>query len=156
VVVTGSGFIAGDTAVSFGSTAVNPANITVTSATSLTVIAPAGSAGVVNVVVSNSVGSSTTGTATQYTYDPVPTITSINPTTGAPGSYITVHGTGFVTGATTVSFGSVAGTSVTVFGSNLLTVFIPSGQTSGSVVDVTVTTPGGTSATTASDRFTYP
>ncbi|HWE02695.1 MAG TPA: prepilin-type N-terminal cleavage/methylation domain-containing protein [Tepidisphaeraceae bacterium] len=72
-------------------------------------------------------------------------------------SYVTSFafqvGTGFISGAT-VSFGGVAGTSVTVVSGTSITVKSPLGV-AGSTVDVVVTTPGGSSATSASDTFTY-
>ncbi|HMO53651.1 MAG TPA: IPT/TIG domain-containing protein, partial [Tepidiformaceae bacterium] len=92
-----------------------------------------------------------------FTYTDAPTVTNLSPNTcpAAGGNQITVTGTGFVTGAgnTTVTFGAVAGTNVTVFGSTSLTVTCPA-QAAG-VVDVRVTTAVGTSPNTANDDFTY-
>jgi hypothetical protein len=78
-------------------------------------------------------------------------VTGLSPAKGSKGTQVTVTGTGF-SGATTVDFGSTAGTSLTVSSATSLTVRAPAGS---GTVDVTVTTPGGTSAATASDRFTY-
>ena len=85
---------------------------------------------------------------------PRPTVTGISPTTGstAGGTVVTVTGTGF-TGATTVKFGTVAGTSLTVNSSTKITIKSPAHAAG--IVDVTVTTPGGTSAIVAGDKFTY-
>ena len=62
-------------------------------------------------------GTSATGASDKFTYNAPPTVTNINPTSGpqAGGTSVTVTGTGFVSGAgaTTVDFGSTAGTSVT-------------------------------------------
>ena len=66
---------------------------------------------------------------------------------------MTVTGTGF-TGATRVSFGPVAATSLNVAGDATLTVTSPPG-TAGTTVDVTVSTPAGTSTATPADQFTY-
>jgi hypothetical protein len=83
-----------------------------------------------------------------------PTVTSINPTSGpnTGGTIVTIIGTNFVVGATTVSFGGSAGTNVTCASITQCTATSPAGS---GTVDVTVTTAGGTSATSASDRFTY-
>jgi hypothetical protein len=65
VIITGSGFT-GATAVNFGATAATA--FTVNSATRITAISPAGTAGTVDVTVSNSGGTSTTTTADWFTY----------------------------------------------------------------------------------------
>jgi hypothetical protein len=69
---------------------------------------------------------------------------------------VTVKGSGF-TGATSVNFGAVAGTAVTVASDTQLTVVSPPVSPAGqAVVDVTVVTPvSGTSATGVADQFTY-
>jgi Fibronectin type III domain/IPT/TIG domain len=86
----------------------------------------------------------------------VPTVTGISPTSGSMdgGNTVTVTGT-FLTGATSVSFGSTAVSSgITVAGDgNSLTVTAPPGTVG--PVDVTVTTSDDTSATSASDAYTY-
>ena len=61
------------------------------------------------------------------------------------------HRHGF-TGATAVDFGTTAATNVTVVSNTAITADSPAGT---GVVDVTVTTPGGKSATSAADQFTY-
>jgi hypothetical protein len=83
-----------------------------------------------------------------------PTVMAINPTTGpkAGGTVVTITGTNFVVGATTVAFGGSAGTNVTCASITQCTATSPSGS---GTVDVTVTTAGGTSATSTADRFTY-
>ncbi len=83
----------------------------------------------------------------------VPSVTAISPNTGAiAGDQIfTLTGTGF-TGATSVHFGSVAGTSLVVASDTSLTVTSPT-QAPG-IVDVTVTGPGGVSPVVAADKVT--
>jgi phage tail sheath protein FI len=90
-----------------------------------------------------------------------PTVTGIAPANGvmAGGDTVTVTGTGF-TGATSVSFGSVSATNLIVLSDTQLAVTSPPPAASPaasatSVADVTVTTPAGTSATSAADQFTY-
>jgi hypothetical protein len=83
-------------------------------------------------------------------------VTGVSPAAGRAvgGGVVTVTGSGF-TGATAVSFGSVAATSLTVVSDTQLTVTDPAPGAGGRTVDVTVTTPVGTSATSAADKFTY-
>ena len=73
------------------------------------------------------------------------------PATG--GTSVIVVGTGLGS-ATQVSFGSVPATDVTQISGGELKVTSPAG-TAGTTVDVTVSTPGGTSAAVAADHFTY-
>ena len=85
----------------------------------------------------------------------MPVVTGISPISGAAGGgdTVTVTGAGF-TGATSVMFGSVPGTNLTVVSDTQLTVTSPPPNASGAV-DVTVSTPAGTSAGSPADLFTY-
>jgi large repetitive protein len=154
VTITGTG-LTGATAVKFGAAAAT--GITVDSDTQIRATSPAGS-GVVHVTVTTPGGTSATSSADQFTYagppPPVPTVTSINPTGGstAGGTVVTITGTGF-TGATAVKFGTAAATGVTVDSDAQIHATSPAG--SAGVVHITVTTPGGTSAATSADQFTY-
>ena len=151
VTVNGSGF-SGVPTVTFGSNA--GTSVSVTSSTSLTVVVPAGT-GTVAVTVSTTTGGSSTPLANAYTYNGPPTVTGVTPNNGtqAGTNTVSVAGTGFVSGSTTVNFGSNAGTSVSVASSTSLTVTVPAGT---GTVNVTVTTPNGTSAINApSDDYTY-
>ena len=65
---------------------------------------------------------------------------------------MTVTGTGFV-GASAVDFGSVPATTYSVTSSSTITATSPA--EGAATVDVTVSTPSGTSATSPADRFTY-
>ena len=82
-----------------------------------------------------------------------PTVTSINPTSGptAGGTTVTINGTN-LTGVAGVGFGTVAAASFISVSDSTLTAVSPAGT---GIVDVTVTTPGGTSATSPADQFTY-
>jgi uncharacterized membrane protein len=62
-----------------------------------------------------------------------------------------ITGTGF-SGATAVKFGASSAKSFTVNSAISITAVSPKGK---GTVDITVTTPGGTSATSAADQFTY-
>ena len=80
-------------------------------------------------------------------------VTGVSPTAGpvAGDTFVTITGSNFA-GATAVDFGTVAATNVTVINSTTITADSPAGT---GVVDVTVTTAGGQSATSAADQFTY-
>ncbi|MBL4779800.1 putative Ig domain-containing protein [Ralstonia sp.] len=83
-----------------------------------------------------------------------PTVTGIAPNTGTTGggTSVNINGTNF-TVATAVKFGATNATSFTVNSATQITATSPAGSTG--VVDVTVTNGGGTSTTSAADRFTY-
>ena len=83
-----------------------------------------------------------------------PTVTSLATTSGpsAGGTSVVITGTGF-TGASAVVFGSTSATGFTVNSATQITATAPAG--SAGTVDITVTTVGGTSATSAADQFTY-
>ena len=71
----------------------------------------------------------------------------------AGGTTVTITGTGF-TGATAVDFGTAGGEQFHgQLGDTQITATSPA-ETAGTV-DVTVVTPGGTSATSSADQFTY-
>jgi hypothetical protein len=107
---------------------------------------------VVDVTVTNPGGTSATSSADQYTY--LPAVTRVNPNAGptAGSTSATLTGSGF-TGATAVSFGTVAATNVVVVSDTQITATSPS-HTAGTV-DVTVTASGRTSATSPADQFSY-
>ncbi|MFD6356924.1 IPT/TIG domain-containing protein, partial [Nocardia tengchongensis] len=137
VTITGTGFI-GPLTVRFGSTATI---FTVNSATQITAIAPAHTAGTVQVTVTGSGGASN---GVSYTYAAVPTLTSIAPVSGSVtgGTTVVLTGTNLI-GATAVSFGGTPATSFTVNSATQITAVAPA-HVAGTV-QVTVTTAGGTS-----------
>ncbi len=83
-----------------------------------------------------------------------PTVSSVSPSSGplGGGTGVTITGTDLA-GATAVGFGSTAASSFAVNSDTQITAISP--PRSAGIVDVTVTTAGGTSATSASDRFSY-
>ena len=95
----------------------------------------------------------TTSPTAAFDVSTSPTVTGISPTSGpaAGGTTATITGTNF-TGATGVSFGGAAATKLTLVSATTITATSPAGT---GTVDVVVTTPGGTSATSVADRFTY-
>lgn len=148
VVITGTNFKAGTTAltgaasVTFDGT--NATSYVVDSATQITAVAPAGTAGAVDVVVTNPRDAATaTG---GFTYEAVPTITTLNPDTDveAGGATITVTGTGFLS----VSDVTVDGDSVTYTHTpgNATTLTFAAPAHAAGEVDVVVTNDEGDSA----------
>jgi IPT/TIG domain-containing protein len=139
VTVNGS-FFTGATNVRFGS--VFAPSFTVNSSTKITAISPPGS-GTVQVRVTNNDGTSSQNVTFTYTTTP-PTLTSVVPDEGPAygGNNVTLTGTN-LSGATAVRFGTTDASSFTVVSSTQITAVVPSG--SAGTVDVTVTTPGGTS-----------
>ncbi|MGZ6887194.1 MAG: beta strand repeat-containing protein, partial [Acidimicrobiia bacterium] len=151
VTIGGTGF-SGATAVKFGTTAA--ASFTVNNANQITATSPAHAGGTVDVTVTTPAGTSPTGAADQFTFVPAPTVTSVTPSSGSTsgGTSVTIAGTDF-TGATAVSFGGTAAASFTVDNAGQITASSPAHAAG--TVDVTVTTPSGTSATGAADQFTF-
>ncbi|MGY2031528.1 beta strand repeat-containing protein [Nocardia gipuzkoensis] len=136
VTLTGTG-LSTATAVRFGTTA---ASFTVVSATQITAIAPPGTATVTVTVVTP--GGTSNGIS--YTYAGVPSVSGVSanqgPTSG--GNSVTITGSN-LTGATAVTFGTTAATSFTIVSATQITAVVPPGVAG--AVNVTVTTPGGTS-----------
>ncbi len=86
--------------------------------------------------------------------EPIPTVTGVSPALGAPagGTSVTITGSSFE-GATSVRFGASAAASFKVNSATSITAVAPAGTVG--TVNVTVTTPAGTSPTVAADQFTY-
>ncbi|HEX3733545.1 MAG TPA: IPT/TIG domain-containing protein [Solirubrobacterales bacterium] len=151
VTVHGSAFTA-STSFKFGANSATAVNVI--GASEATMKVPGRSAGTVDVTATSASGTSTTSSADNYTYVAKPRITSISPASGstAGGTAVTVQGSGF-TAATTFEFGSHSATAVDVLSASEATMSSPPGAVG--VVDVIATSEGGTSATSAADRFTY-
>ena len=83
----------------------------------------------------------------------LPSVTAVSPGSGAiaGGTSVTIAGVS-LGGATAVHFGSATATSFTVNSPTSITAISPAGS---GTVDVTVTTPSGTSPTGSGDRFAY-
>ncbi|HEX4493126.1 MAG TPA: HYR domain-containing protein [Acidimicrobiia bacterium] len=152
VTITGTGFVTGST-VAFGANA--GTGVVVNSATSITATAPAGAAGAVDVKVTNSAGTSSAVAGDTYTYVAAPAVAAVNPTAGptTSGASVVITGSNF-TNASSVKFGSTSAVGFTVNNDGQITASAPNG-TAGNTVDVTVTTIGGTSATSAADHYTF-
>jgi plastocyanin len=144
VVINGTGFQSNAT-VKFGT--FDALGVSVDSDTRITAFAPAQAAGAVTITVRNPDGQSGTS-STQYTYEPplppAPTIATFVPTSGpsAGGTGVVITGTGFGAG-TTVLFGGIAATSVTIESSTRLTAIVPAHALG--PVNITVRNAGGPS-----------
>ncbi|HEX4435716.1 MAG TPA: IPT/TIG domain-containing protein [Solirubrobacteraceae bacterium] len=143
--------LTGASTVHFGSAVAT--SVTVNSSSSVTAVAPAGT-GTVDVTVTTPAGTSATGASDRFTYLQRPTLSKISLKTGpaSGGTVVTLTGTE-LTGATEVHFGEVATSQVTVNSPTSITVTAPA-NVSGTL-NLTVTTRGGTSATTSKARFKY-
>ncbi|HYM74469.1 MAG TPA: IPT/TIG domain-containing protein [Candidatus Dormibacteraeota bacterium] len=155
VAITGSGFF-GVTAVNFGANAAVTYNID--SETQITAVSPPG-VGNVNLSVRTPAGSSASTLATQFSYvsaNPAqaPQVTAVNPATGttAGGDSVVISGAGF-TGAGAVKFGTTAAAGFNVDSDTQITATTPA--MGAGVIDITVTTPAGTSPASAADQFTF-
>lgn len=148
VTITGANFVTGSSSVTIGG---NPATgVTVVNPTTITAITPAHAAGATDVIVITPNGGGV-GTGL-YTYVvPTPTVTSISPSSGpvVGGTFVTITGSNFVTGGTTVTFGGNAAVGMTVVNSTTITASTPAHAAG--AVSVVVTTAGGSNSTT----FTY-
>jgi alpha-tubulin suppressor-like RCC1 family protein len=150
VTITGTN-LANATAVHFGANAA--ASFKVDAPGSITAVAPAGT-GLVNVTVTTPAGTTATSPADQYGYGQRPTVAKLS-VKGGPangGTSVTITGTE-LTSTTEVHFGTVAAAAVTVNSATSVTAIAPVNVAG--TLDVTVTSAGGTSATTAKDHFKY-
>jgi hypothetical protein len=149
VTITGTNF-AGTPVVSFG-----PSRATVTSfsTTQIVAVCPPEGSGAVDVTVTTALGTSATSGADQFTFVRAPIVTAISPLSGtnAGGTQVTITGSGFTT-ATAVQFGGKPAAFV-IDSDSQITATSPAGLLG--IVDVTVTTAGGFSATVPADQFTY-
>jgi len=121
--------------------------------TKLVVYTPAESAGVVDVTVQTPNGTSVLSSSDRYTFLG-PVVTQVAPKKGpaAGGQRVQIKGKD-LKGATAVSFGSAPATYSVNAAGTLITAVTPAGTPG--TVDVVVTCPGGVSAVSPGDQFTY-
>ncbi len=83
----------------------------------------------------------------------LPAITSISPSSGPTGggTAVTIQGSGF-TGATAVLFGGASATGIAVEGDTVIVATSPPGN---ATVNISVTTPSGSSAIVPASQFSY-
>ena len=152
ITITGDFFIDdGSTVVTFD--ALVASIVSITPPNTIVVNAPAGTRGdTVDVTVSSNNGTDTLIDAFSYE---VTTVTSISPTSGPPiGSPpVTITGDFFIdNGSTTVTFGALAASIVSITPPNTIVVNVPQGSR-GATVDVTVSSDNGVGVLTSA--FTY-
>jgi len=150
VTVVGT-FLTGAATVAFGGTP--GTSISVKTANLLTVVAPPGNAGTVDVQVTTPFGVSPLGPSDHYTYTNAPIVTGVNPDQGAPAGGTSVTITGLqMSGITGVSFGSTPAASFTQNSGTQITAVSPAGT---GTVDITLTNAQGTSIPGLLDQFSY-
>ena len=96
----------------------------------------------------------TLGLVLDYITPSAPTLTYISPTSGltSGGNTVTITGTSFISSDTTVNFGAATAPSVVVVSDTTINATSPAGI---GTVDVTVSTPFGTTPVVPADQFTY-
>ncbi len=160
VTITGTEFSEA-TAVRFGS--VSAPSFTVNSESSITAVTPAEPTGIVPVTVTTPAGTTPAALGVFLHYIaafPQPVVRRMKPAKGPAGggTSVLITGTGFFGGSVAVHFGSTSAASVTVNEiptspeTNSITAVTPPGTGDAAV---TVTTLGGTSATTSKSTFKY-
>ena len=148
IAITGENFVDGATVTIGGKAATD---VVVVSSTQITAKTPAGSAGVVDVVVTNLASQSDTLSA-GFTYIPPPTVTAISPNSGPMlgGTEVTITGENFQNGAT-VKIGDGNAVDVVFVSATQITAKTPQGS---GKVGIVVTNPDSQSGTLA-DVFAY-
>ncbi len=151
VTLTGTNFVTGATVAVNGS-GVTASNVSVVSPTQITAtlaVAANASVGARNVTVSTASGSSGSAVFTVTAGATSPTLASVAPNSGAPGTSVnvTLTGTNFVAGATVgVSGTGVTASSVTVVSATQITATLNIGASAAAgAYNLTVTTGAGTS-----------
>lgn len=153
VTIAGTNFSSGTTTVDFGSR-VTVSSVTVSSPTQLTAdltLATGAALGTRNIAVTNPPPGGGTATLTNgfMVGNPAPTVLAVAPASGSRGQSLTVNvtGTGFFSGATTVSFGpNIDVASISVLSPTQLTanITVTAGAAAGArSVQVTNPAPGG-------------
>ena len=144
-----------DTPLSVDFGAGNPATVSSSSVGQIVIdSSPAGNPGTVDIIVTNTFGSSSPVPADEFTYAAAPTVTSLisGEASTSGGSSIIIQGTNFVSqaGVSSVLFATTAATSYTVVSNTVIQAGVPTmpvADTAGKLYNVTVTTGSGTSAT---------
>jgi hypothetical protein len=150
-VLVGTNFV-NVSSVKVGTTPVT--SYTVDSITQITCITPSGSVGPTTITIETSHGNVTSSSGF-FTYtSPIPTITSVSPTSGTMngGTSIVITGTNF-TGASSVKINGYSFTSYTVDSNTQITATTPVGAST-SAQTISVTNPDGT-GTSATGLYTF-
>lgn len=141
--INGSGFVIGGTTVTVDGTSVTPVNVAL-DGQSLTIEAPAHAEGNASITLTTIGGSTTTVNALYYAGTPA--AGSLSPTSVPLNGYngITLSGSGFIPGSTTITLDGVVYTPYNVSATSLM-FNAPQRNATGDVI-LTVTTPIGTSS----------
>ncbi len=156
VVVGGSGFGTGTPTVRFGGANATVVGHTPTSVTVTTPDVVTGQQSAVTVTTTGpAAGTSAAVPSSMFTFIS-PRVTSVVPTKGptAGGGRVTITGSDFG-GATSVRFGATPAAAFTVTSLASIVATVPPGPAGGATVDVSVTSPDGTSPRVGSDRYSY-
>ncbi|HXI32501.1 MAG TPA: IPT/TIG domain-containing protein [Gemmatimonadales bacterium] len=139
VTISGTNFLPGETAVTFGSASALSVNVA-SSATLTAVAPPAAASGLVDLRVQTPGGSATISNA--FLYRDPPVIDSFTPGGGQTGTSVTIFGRNFdaAISGNSVSFGGIAAV-VSAASTTRITATVPSGARTG---PIRVTTVGGT------------
>ncbi|WP_322788755.1 beta strand repeat-containing protein, partial [Sphingorhabdus rigui] len=123
--------------------------------TVLTITAPAGTVGPVDIAVTTAAGTATRVNAATYIADRLPAISAVSPASGpnSGGTTVTITGTNF-SSATAVRFGSGTGTSFSVVSPTQITVVTPVLSDIGTQ-GVTIASPAGSSISNVNSRFVF-
>ncbi len=150
VTITGSGFVAGATVQIGGVTA---SDVEVVSEAELTAVTGGHAAGPADVIVTTPDGESSGGPIFTYAITGAPTIASISPASGPAegGTLVTITGSGFIAGSTTVTIGGEAAGSIEVLSETELTAVTPAHAPG--TDEVAVITPNG--ETTSGPTYEY-
>ena len=140
VTITGSNFT-GVTAVYFGSTV---ADFSVVSDTEISVTAPKGAVGSVDVAIQSSDGTGTIPGGYEYLATP-PVLTTVSPDTGDSTTTVDIYGSAFANGSLSVTFGGEPAGSLEVLDDTHIQVMPPFGLPAGPV-DLVLTNDDGPSA----------
>jgi hypothetical protein len=118
-------------------------------------VAPPGE-GTAVISVSGPGGSTSTAQGSFTWVDPItgPVVSGVTPLSGGAGTAVTIHGSGFA-GAVAVNFGTTAAADFEVDGDSQILAWAPAPAKATELVDVTVIAPGGASAASIADQFTY-
>ena len=153
VTIGGYGFSSA-TSVYFGG--VPAESFVVNADNTITAVSPPQAAGPVDITVLTPAGSTPITPSDQFTYSSTsaPSVTGLQTTSGstAGGTSVLIAGSNF-TGVTAVNFGTVPALYWTFLSDGAILATAPP-QAAGTV-DVTVTTPAGTSSTGSGDEFSY-
>lgn len=150
VTISGTGFLE-TKLVTFGGSGQGKAKFTIVSDTQIKAVAPPG-AGTADVQVTDYGVPSSPSPADRFTWLAAPLVAAVSPASGltAGGTTVTISGSGF-SGTTQVLFGNTQAT-FTIDSDSEITATSPGGS---GVVDIVVTSSGGTSYGSGSDLFSY-